>query len=329
MEPEVLTWLLDGDVAVAYQTRRDLLAEPPAVLAPLVARIATQGYGAALLAAQRPDGHWGRGFYQPKWTSTHYTLLELRNLGLAPDHPAAVESVAMLLSREKGPDGGLNPSGTIAHSDVCINGMALDYAAYFGAPDEGLRSIVDFLLGQVMPDGGFNCRSNRSRATHASLHTTTCVLEGFTTYLHHGDGYRSDQVARAQHGAAEVLLAHQMYRSHRTGEVIHSEFTRFHHPARWRYDVLRGLDALAAAGRPYDDRLADALALVRARRRADGRWVLARAYPGETHVPPEPAGRPSRWVTLIAERVLLAYGPGGHGSPARGCADVTPRRGVR
>ncbi len=309
MDTAVVDWLCAGDVAVAYQVRRDLLAEPPAALAGLRARIATEGYGAALLAARLPNGHWGHGFYQPKWTSTHYTLLELRQLGLAPDHPAATEAVAMLLAREKGPDGGLNPSGTIARSDVCINGMALHYAAYFGAAQGELCSVVDFVLGQVMPDGGFNCRSNRSGATHASLHTTTSVLEGFTTYLRHGYRYRSEDMTRARDLAAEFVLTHRMYRSHRTGEVIHPEFTRFHHPARWRYDVLRGLDALAATGRPYDDRMADALALVRDRRRSDGRWVVARSYPGRTHVPPEPAGRPSRWVTLTAERVLRAYAP--------------------
>ena len=87
----------------------------------------------------------------------------------------------MLLATEKGPDGGLNPSGTVAQSDVCINGMALHYAAYFGSPNAELRSVVDFLLGQTMPGGGFNCRSNRSGATHASLHTTTSVIEGLTT----------------------------------------------------------------------------------------------------------------------------------------------------
>lgn len=125
----VLAWLLDGDVAVAYQATRDLLGrDDPA----LQARIATEGHGASLLAAQGPEGHWGRGFYEPKWTCSHYTLLELKNLGLHPT-PRPRHAVARILAGGTGPDGGLNPSGTVRASDVCISGMALGCAACFGA----------------------------------------------------------------------------------------------------------------------------------------------------------------------------------------------------
>ncbi|HKX67456.1 MAG TPA: hypothetical protein VJN29_09550, partial [Intrasporangium sp.] len=132
---EVIDWLLEGDVAVAYLTTRDLLHhdEPH-----LRQRIATEGLGAALLAARRPDGHWGRGFYQPKWTSTHYTLLELRNLGLSPDNQAAGESVRLVLAENKVRDGGVMPNPRSAASETCINGMALNYASYFGASEAGL-----------------------------------------------------------------------------------------------------------------------------------------------------------------------------------------------
>ena len=59
------------------------------------------------------------GFYQPKWTSSHYTLLELKNLGLSRRHPSARDTVALILETEKGQDGGLNPSSTVMQSDAC------------------------------------------------------------------------------------------------------------------------------------------------------------------------------------------------------------------
>jgi len=111
--------------------------------------------------------------------------------------------------------------------------------------------------------------------------------------------------ARAE--AAEFLLRHRLYRSERSGAPIDPEFTRLHHPARWHFDILRGLEALAGAGTPYDDRLDDALALLASRRRADGRWWANQAYPGVTHVPPDRPGQPSRWITLMATRVLDVY----------------------
>jgi hypothetical protein len=179
IEPEVLAWLLSGDVSVQFRTTQDLLHRYDAELQ---ARIAEEGHGAALLAARSADGHWGRGFYQPKWTSSHYTLLELKNLGLSSRNPSASDTVELILGTEKGRDGGLNPSKTVRQSDACVNGMALNYASYFGANEQQLASIVDFLLRWQLPDGGFNCRVNRSGAHHSSVHTTVSVVEGITEY---------------------------------------------------------------------------------------------------------------------------------------------------
>ena len=304
MNGPVVDWLLQGDVAVRFQTQRDLLHRDDGHLQE---RIAHEGYGAVLLAARGADGHWGGGFYRPKWTSSHYTLLELKNLGLSPRHTGARETVALILATEKGQDGGLNPAETVKQSDACVNGMALNYASYFGAEEASLASVVDFLLSQRLPDGGFNCRLNRSGARHSSVHTSVCVVEGFTEYQRSGYGYRVQEIGLAQAAATGFLLRHRLYRSHRTGRVMNPEFTRLHHPARWHFDVLRGLDALADAGTPYDARMDDGLQVVRSRRRADGRWVATLAYPGRTHVAPPLPGQPDRWVTLIASRVLDAY----------------------
>ncbi len=302
----VIDWLLAGDAAVQYQTRRDLLGEEDPELQ---ARIATDGDAAAILAARGENGHWGRGFYQPKWTSTHYTLLELANLGLPATHPEARGSVDLILREEKGADGGLNPSRTLRCSDVCINGMALNYCSHFEAPTEALRSLVDFILGQRMPDGGFNCRSNRSGATHSSVHTSLSVIEGCTAYLASGHSHRADELRQARAATIAFLLRHQLFRSHRTGEPIHVDMTRLHHPTRWRFDVLRCLDALAAAGLDHDARMDNGLEVLRDRQRPDGRWAANRGHPGETHIAYPRAGQPNRWVTLVALRVLRTYGP--------------------
>lgn len=302
----MVEWLLAGDVAVQYQVHRDLLGgDRP----DLQARIATEGAGAALLAARTPSGHWGRGFYQPKWTSSHYTLLQLKNMAIARDTPAARETVALILEGEAPRDGGVSPKPTAAASDVCVNGMVLNYASYFGAPADRLRRLVDVLLSRVMADGGFNCRSPRG-ATHGSLHTTVSVLEGITEYGHSGYSYRLGELNAAAQGAMEFMLRHRLYLSERTGDVINPEFIRFHVPARWHYDVLRGLDALLDGGLSYEPRLDDALALVQDARRADGRWVVSRHYTGETHHVEERAGVPSRWATLVAERVLEGFQAG-------------------
>lgn len=300
----VTPWLLEGDVAVRFQTHSDLLDDERPDLERLVA---SDGDAATILAARGADGHWGRGFYQPKWTSSHYSLLELRDLGLAPGNAECAATVA-LIARQKGGDGGVNPSGEIKEADVCINGMFIAYASHFGATTADLESIVDFLLGQQLPDGGFNCRANRSGAHVSSVHTTTSVIDGLAEYLRRGYGYRDGEVSVAVGAAAEALLARRLFLRRSDLQPIRADFTRLHHPPRWHFDVLHGLDVLRRAGVSRDPRMDDALAVLQRRRRHDGRWAAAAQFPGATHVQYPPAGSPNRWVTLRALRVLRHFG---------------------
>ncbi|MBK8447450.1 MAG: hypothetical protein IPL41_12460 [Micropruina sp.] len=298
-ESQVLAWLLRGDAAVQFQTYRDLLGDERPQLQQL---IPAGGDAGAILAAHATPG-WGRGFYQPKWTCPHYALLELRDLAVPRDNRVCVREVALALERHQAPDGGFNPT-QIEQSDACMNGMFLAFGCYFGADARRLQSVVDFLLGQRMPDGGFNCRANRSGARVSSVHTTTSVIEGFSEYLRSGSRHRAAEVGDAITTATAVLLDRRLYQRRGTGEPIRAEFTRLHHPARWHFDVLRGLDVLRAAGTPYDARLDPAVDVIRHRRGSDGRWSAAAQYPGDTHLTYPRAGQPNRWLTLRALRVL-------------------------
>ncbi len=232
---QIIGWLLEGDVSIQFQVHRDLLhAGRPR----LRNRIAKEGWGAQFLSLRRADGHWGRGFYQPKWTSTHYTVLDLKNLGVSPDHEPMIETVKMILKEHKGEDGGVNPARSINQSDVCIGGMALNYACYFRMPEEMLQSIVDFLIAQQMGDGGFNCRSNRSGAVHSSLHSTISVLEGLLEYESGGYGYRLAELSQIAADSREFILQHRLFRSDHTGEIIDKRFLLLSYPSRWYYDIL-------------------------------------------------------------------------------------------
>ena len=301
----VLDWLLAGDVSIQYQVRRDLLGED----APrLRARIATEGWGARYLACRHLGGSWGLRFYQPKWTSSHYTLLDLRTLEMAPHQKLVLESIHKIALEEKCPDGGIGPGLTVRLSDVCVNGMFLNYASYFGEPESSLCSIVDFILDQRMEDGGFNCMKNRSGAHHSSLHSTLSVLEGIREYAANGYRHRLDELQAAATAGREFILMHRLFKSDHTGEIIHKDMLRLSFPPRWKYNILRALDYFRAVDAPWEERMGDALEIVVAKRRPDGRWTLPAAHPGQVHFAMEETGQPSRWNTLIALRVLNAYG---------------------
>lgn len=301
LENDLIKWLLNGDVSIQYQVHRDLLNSEKTELRH---RIATEGWGAQFLSHRNEHGHWGRGFYQPKWTSTHYTVLDLKNLGISPDTKEIIKTIEIVLNRHRGRDGGVNPSKTINNSDICINGMFLNYACYFKIHEDSLKSIVDFLLDSQMGDGGFNCQSNRGGAVHSSLHSTISVLEGFLEYSSNGYKYRLSELTRIEPEAREFILQHNMFRSDKTNEIIDKKMLMLSYPSRWRYDILRALDYFQFASIRYDPRMQDALDILMKKRRRDKTWPLQAKHPGQTHFDMEKTGKPSRWNTLRALRVL-------------------------
>ncbi|HWA33096.1 MAG TPA: hypothetical protein VG737_03150 [Cyclobacteriaceae bacterium] len=304
IDEEVVTWLMAGDVSIRYQAERDLLhKERPAQRR----RIESEGWGKRFLSLRKSNGAWGKGFYQPKWTSTHYTLLDLKNLGIRPENRPIAQTLARIFESQKAQDGGIKPIGREQKSDVCVNGMVLNYSCYFGVNAQALKSVVDFLLSQQMGDGGFNCHSNRKGATHSSLHSTVSVLEGILEYKKNGYRYRLSDLSKARKESEEFILRHRLFRSHRTGKIIDPRFLQLHYPTRWHYDILRALDYFRAAGARYDHRMDDALQVIVDQQTPEGRWKLAAQYPGLMHFEMERAGQPSRWNTLRALRVLRHF----------------------
>lgn len=303
-DKKIINWLLDGDISIQYQVYRDLLAVERK---DLKRKIEMEGWGKKFLSFRSDNGHWGRGFYQPKWTSTHYTLLDLKNLAISNNCRLIRQTLDIIIKNEKGQDGGINPSGTIRNSDVCINGMALNYFAYFKSNENDLESIVDFLLSQQMDDGGFNCFSNRKGARHSSLHTTLSVLEGILEYKKNKYTYRLNEFLKAEKESREFILKHRLFKSDKTGEIINKKMLALSYPSRWRYDILRALDYFQYASVDYDNRLDDALEILFDKRKKDKTWNLQANHPGQIHFEMEKTGNPSRWNTLRALRVLKHF----------------------
>lgn len=302
---QIIDWLLEGDVSIQYQVWRDLLGVDKRKLQ---ASISNEGWGQAYLSKRKSDGHWGDGFYQPKWISTHYTLLDLRNLNLSPTNDIVQESIELILQNNIADDGGiqLGPS-TSQYSDVCVNGMFLNYASYFKTSEIKMHSIIDCLLNEIMADGGFNCRTTRTGAKHSSLHTTISVLEGLSEFQKAGYTYRKDEILSVKKSSIEFILLHQLFLSDRTGQIINKDFLKLTYPCRWKYDILRAMDFFQYTGIGWDNRMKVAIDVLKSKRNNEGSWNMQAAHPGQVHVNMEKAGKPSRWNTLRVLRVMKHF----------------------
>jgi hypothetical protein len=307
-----MPWLLDSDPSIRWQVLRDLTDASAGEIAAERAKIATEGAGARLLALQAADGRWGGAAWNRGWDSTMHVLSLLREMGLDPASVEARRAVSLVRDRVtwRGcgpPEADDNPffAGEI---EPCINGQVGAAGAYFG---ENVRAIVDRLLAEQLSDGGWNCEAENG-STRSSFNTTICVLEALLEYERAG-GARPE-VRAARHRGQEYLLERRLVRRKSTGGVIERDrkggavWTRLAFPTWWHYDVLRGLEYLRGAGVVPDERAADAIEVVASKRDDLGRWRLETRYPGTMPVEIDDGeGRPSRWNTLRALRVLDWY----------------------
>lgn len=243
---------------------------------------------------------WKRREEGQPWTSTLPSLELLRNFGIDPSSESVGRAVAQVREHCRWEHAG--QAFFNGEVEPCINGRAVALGVYFKQDVDG---VVGRLLGEQLQDGGWNCEAENG-SVRSSFHTTINVLEGLLAHERATGGSAKSIAARRR--GEEYLLERRLFRRKSTGGVINPAWLQFSFPARWHYDLLRGLEYFREAGDPPDPRMDEAIDLVRSKRQADGTWLLENTYPGAIHFALDDGdGRPSRWNTLRAMRVLRWY----------------------
>ncbi|WP_430593145.1 hypothetical protein [Humidisolicoccus flavus] len=305
----VLDWLLDSDPSIRWQVLRDLTEADAAAVMTERTRIANEGFGRRLLDLRDSDGQWAGGAFFPAgykgegegqpWTATNFALQQLRDFEIEPQIPEMQETIALIAVHSTWEHAG--QAFFDGEVEPCINGVALANGAYFGA---NVHRIAERLVSEQLADGGWNCEAERG-SVRSSFDTTICVLEGLLEYERSPSARRVEAIAQARTRAEEYLLDRHLMRRLSTGVVPDEGWLLLTYPPRWHYDILRGLDYLRDSGRVIDERMQEALALLRAKRLEDGSWPLEHRLAGDVHFEVDSAvGAPSRWNTLRALRVL-------------------------
>ena len=293
-----IEWLLDSDPAIRWQVMRDLTDAPVGEVAAERARVAREGWGARILAAQDPDGRWSGGTFAPEWIATMDALHTLYLFGIEPDAPEVRGAIAPVHEAARW-EYDENLRFWEGEVEPCINGRVVAMGAYFG---QDVRGIVDRLLNDQMADGGWNCEQERG-STRGSFDSTLNVLEGLLEFERSAGA--NGPVTEARRRGEEYLLERRLLRRLSDGEIPERRWLYVGFPNKWFYDVVRVLDYLRVARPEPDERMAEALDIVEAKRGAGGRWPLDHKYHERLLVDfGDSEGQPSKWITLRGSRIL-------------------------
>jgi hypothetical protein len=332
--PTVLDWLLEKDSdnpGVCYFALVDLRGHPaddPEVLAARRA-VMEQGPVPAILATQDPAGYWdqpGTGYY-PKYRGTVWSILYLAQLGADPADPRVRAGGEYLLDNARAPTGVFTMTGTPAGNIYCLAGNlgaalldlgfggdkrlkeSLELMARFStgegiAPaDERTAPLHYYKSGVCGP--GFRCSANNG------LSCAWGAVKVLRALARIPETDRTPTVQSALDTAVDFLFsvdpATADYPAGYSDKPSQSWF-RFGFPLFYVTDVLQTAEALTEAGYGGDPRLAATYDLILSKRDKAGRWRMEYAYTGKTWKDVEQRGKPSKWVTLRALRVLKGGG---------------------
>jgi hypothetical protein len=302
-----VAWLLgSGEPAIRLMTRRDLLGERADDDA---GQVLAGAKVTALLSGQQRGGGFGVHPYR-KWTGAHWRLVSLVELGIPPQEPRAAAAAGHVLSWLASPARRVPRIGGLARPHASIEGNALAACCRLGlAADPRVRCLAEALITWQWPDGGWNC--DPAATSRSSFHESLAPAWGLHEYWQAtGDTAAKDAASRA----AELFLAHRLFRTLATGQVIHRAWLAPHYPPYWHYDILQALLVLSRMGKAGDPRACDAHDELERRRLPDGRWQPGGRWwkPPASTVAPEAVdwGRsgPNEMITLNALRALQAAG---------------------
>ena len=309
---KVLEWLLEEEQpSVRYLALTRLLGKREGDPQAKAARrsIAHTGWAAQILEQQDERGFWAgdKSLYRPKYLSTNWMLLILADLGLTREDPRVRRSCEMWIDQFAKPDGGFSPDKS-GRSHLCTAGntaRALVKLGYVDLPK--VRSAFEWLAKSRDKLGGWSCfGSGRNLDSWEAL-------SAFAVYP---KVRWTPAMKEAVELGAQFFLEREL---HLQGDA-YAPWYRFHYPVHYYYDLLVGLDCLTALGYGGDPRMKHALAVLKKKRRADGRWNLDAVHPdveggmGEwmrkhpkqapTPFALEQVGKPSKMITLTALTVL-------------------------
>lgn len=297
----IIKWILEGDISIQYLTHRDLLNSSEDLLKELQKRIETEGFGAKFLSLQKENGQWGEYYYQPKWTSTHYTLLDMKNIGIAQTCEKCQKIIEQAFDECMLKNGDINYAKTEMKGDICIDGMILNYSSYFISKDKRINKLAKFLLSNQKEDGGYTMYPE---SKISDPHTTICVLEGLNQYKKSDNPKFLKKIAKIENESINYLLEKDLFINDSP------KYLKLSYPYRYHYSILRVLEYFTDKKLDLQETSIDkSLKIILNKRKKNKLWNLENSgnYKGKIHFEMEKTRQSSRFITLKSLKILQHF----------------------
>jgi hypothetical protein len=327
-----LDWLLEPDSpGVRYLALRDLCDLPPDDPELLTARKLAheQGPIAAVLGEMSTEGYWaesGPG-YRPKYRSTVWSVIMLAQLGAHIEEDERIsQACAYLLDHALAGGGRFTTTGATSGTADCLQGNLCWALAALGCDDPRLEQAYEWMARSVTGEGVAPKEDKKAAVRYyagqcgpvfacGSNLTKPCAW-GAVKVMGAFGSLPAEQQRRPLFENAIQTGIDFLFSVDPAGAEYPITFSdkpsgnwwKFGFPLFYVTDLLQLIEVLVSLGYGRDERLANALDIVKKKQDSLGCWPMEYSYTGKTWVDFGPKKQPNKWVTLRALKVLKAVG---------------------
>jgi prenyltransferase beta subunit len=307
-------WLLEPEnPSVRYFTLRDIFghSEKDSEMEKAKEDIRTDSRVLRIFSKQKPEGYWEDAGqpYLPKYKGTYWQVMILSQLGLEKSDERVRKACEFIFQFQLD-EGGFSSFGKpwarqkIREYEMsCLTGNVASSLIRLGyKSDERVMKALEWLVEVQNKDGGWLCPYWKAhiKDKHSCFMGTITPLDAFSEIPNER---MPSETEDAIDKGVEFLLMHKLFKAdHHQFKVINKNWLNLSFPC-FSYDILRGLSVVTKLGYTKDERISDALEVLLQKQDSNGRWILERS-PTPMHTTLEQKGRPSKWITLHALKVI-------------------------